>query len=85
MKITVGAVVRGRGSLGYKTGTWRTERPVIDMEKCKACGQCEAVCPDDAIYQEDKEYVVDYAYCKGCGLCAFECPASAIEMIPEEK
>ncbi len=33
MKITIGAVVKGGTSLGYKTGNWRDERPVLDMEK----------------------------------------------------
>ena len=85
MKITIGAVVEGRGSLGYKTGDWRYQRPVIDMELCKACGTCKDVCPDSAVLMEDETYLIDYDYCKGCGLCAYECPADAIEMIPEEK
>ena len=85
MKITNGAVVRGRGSLAYRTGNWRVERPVIDMERCKSCGQCVEVCPDAAVQLRDEVYVIDYDYCKGCGLCAFECPADAIEMKPEEK
>jgi pyruvate ferredoxin oxidoreductase delta subunit len=55
------------------------------MELCKACGQCEAVCPDGAVHVVEEVYVIDYDYCKGCGLCAYECPADAIEMIPEEK
>jgi pyruvate ferredoxin oxidoreductase delta subunit len=55
------------------------------MELCKACGQCEIVCPDNAVYVVDKIYNIDYDYCKGCGLCAYECPTEAIEIVPEEK
>ena len=85
MKITLGAVVRGGTSLEYKTGSWRDQRPVLDMELCKACGQCESVCPDSAVLVENEVYIIDYDYCKGCGLCAYECPADAIEMVKEEK
>jgi pyruvate ferredoxin oxidoreductase delta subunit len=85
MKIVPGAVVKGGTSLGYKTGSWRDQRPVVHMELCKACGQCEIVCPDNAVYVVDKIYIIDYDYCKGCGLCAYECPTEAIEIVPEEK
>lgn len=85
MEITIGAVVKGGTSLGYKTGSWRDQRPVLDMEKCKDCGQCESVCPDSAVHVVEESYVIDYDYCKGCGLCAYECPADAISMIKEEK
>ena len=91
MKVTVGAVVKGRTSLGYKTGNWRSERPVIREDECKRCGICADVCPDSVVHAEDEPgrdkpiYHIDYEYCKGCGLCAYECPADAIEMVPEEK
>jgi pyruvate ferredoxin oxidoreductase delta subunit len=85
MKITIGAVVKGGSSLDYKTGSWRDQQPVVDMELCKACGRCEEVCPDSAVHIIEEVYVIDYDYCKGCGLCAYECPADAIEMVQEEK
>ena len=85
MKLTPGAVVKGGTSLGYKTGDWRDQRPIIDYEKCKVCGMCADVCPDTAIFLHDEQYVIDYEYCKGCGLCATECPADAVEIVPEEK
>ncbi len=85
MKITVGAVVQGGTSVHYKTGAWRDQRPVLHAELCKACGICEMVCPDDAVYVVDEVYRVNYEYCKGCGLCAYECPTKAIKMEPEEK
>lgn len=85
MEITIGAVVKGGSSLLYKTGSWRDERPVLDLENCNACGRCESVCPDSAVHWVEKAHVIDYDYCKGCGLCAFECPADAITMIREVK
>ncbi len=85
MKLTPGAVVKGGTSLGYKTGSWRDERPVIDQDKCQMCGMCETVCPDDAVRVTESDYRIDYDYCKGCGLCAHECPAEAISMVPEKK
>lgn len=85
MKISIGAVVKGGTSLAYKTGNWRDQMPVIDLELCKQCGICEEVCPDNAVCVEDEIYSIDYDYCKGCGLCAYECPADAIEIVPEEK
>lgn len=85
MKISMGAVVKGGTSLGYKTGSWRDQMPVIDLELCKACGICEEVCPDNAVYVEEEIYYIDYDYCKGCGLCAYECPADAIEIVREVK
>ena len=85
MKISIGAVVKGGSSVNYKTGGWRDEKPIILVELCNACGQCEMVCPDSTVRVMNKVYMIDYDYCKGCGLCAYECPTKAIEMIPEEK
>lgn len=83
--ITRGAVVKGGTSLGYKTGSWRDQRPVIDEEKCRSCGICRQVCPDDSVRQDGDRYFIDYDYCKGCGICAFECTFEAIVMVGEEK
>lgn len=66
-----------------KTGSWRTLRPVVDMEKCIGCGVCDSFCPEAAINMVEKKAVINYDYCKGCGVCANECPQKAIEMIPE--
>lgn len=85
MKITLGAVVKGGSSLEYRTGNWRDQRPILDMEVCKLCGLCESVCPDSAVHVEDEVYLIDYDFCKGCGLCAYECPTEAIKMVKEEK
>lgn len=33
----------------FKTGDWRSQKPIFLSEKCKQCGLCFPVCPDDAI------------------------------------
>jgi pyruvate ferredoxin oxidoreductase delta subunit len=78
----------GPGDAG-KTGSWRVERPVIDMSKCtpakrnkSACHLCWLYCPDGVVTKEI-EPKIDLEYCKGCGICAEECPTGAISMIEE--
>ena len=70
-----------KGSSG-KTGSWRTFRPVVDPEKCNACGMCALYCPEAAI---DEDLRVDVDFCKGCGICATECPKKAITMEREKR
>ena len=61
---------------GFKTGTWRTLRPVHDMDNCTNCLLCWVYCPDSAIIVKDGHWVAfDYDHCKGCGICASVCPA----------
>ena len=73
-------------SVNYKTGDWKTLRPVVDKEKCIKCGTCWIFCPEYA-YEEDEEgyFNPNYDYCKGCGICAVECPARCIRMEREEE
>ena len=70
----------------YKTGSWRSARPIWDAEKCTQCSQCWLYCPDMSIKldEDGKMTGIDYDYCKGCGICASVCPpkASAIQMVP---
>ena len=63
-----------------KTGSWRSMKPVIDKEKCIACGRCATFCPEHCILLNPKAEV-NYDYCKGCGICANECPVKAIKMV----
>ncbi|OKY77602.1 MAG: Pyruvate:ferredoxin oxidoreductase delta subunit PorD [Candidatus Methanohalarchaeum thermophilum] len=73
----------------YKTGTWRTYRPVVDFDKCIGCAKCWEYCPEGCIIElevDGKEvYETDLDYCKGCGICSEECPVGAIEMELEEE
>ena len=67
----------------YKTGDWRTFRPVVDPGKCTHCLLCWIFCPDIAIRRGEKVAEIDYNFCKGCGICASECPVKAITMEEE--
>ena len=85
-KMTIGGTIYEAGNAReFKTGDWRSMKPVWLPEKCKQCALCFPVCPDNAIpVGEDlkrKDY--NYDYCKGCGICAKVCPFKAIDMKEE--
>lgn len=68
----------------YETGSWRSHRPIIDMDRCTHCMICWVYCPDSSIQvKEGKVTGIDLAHCKGCGICAHECPRKAISMVEE--
>jgi pyruvate ferredoxin oxidoreductase gamma subunit len=72
-------------SVLVKTGLWRTQRPVIDYERCNRCSWvCSTLCPDSAIAVEpDHTPRIDYDHCKGCMMCVAVCPPHAIHAEPE--
>jgi len=82
-----GPVIPGESSRAFHTGSWRQERPVIDLERCIHCMICWLYCPDSAILTREAKVVgIDLDYCKGCGICAAVCPprARAIAMVVED-
>jgi pyruvate ferredoxin oxidoreductase gamma subunit len=76
----VGPTIRHRGSAALRqTGNWRTQRPVIDLAKCKRCFLCYLYCPEAAMRLDSDNFPhVDYDHCKGCMICYEECPTDAI-------
>ncbi|MDR0615507.1 MAG: 4Fe-4S binding protein [Synergistaceae bacterium] len=68
------------GYLVSANGSWRSNYPVIDRQKCVRCAQCYLYCPDGTI---SSEIEFDYDFCKGCGICAKICPVGAISMEKE--
>ena len=83
-----GTILEPGNAIEYKTGSWRTFKPVWHEDKCIHCLVCWMYCPDEAIIVEDGKFIrFDYDYCKGCGICANECPTKvqAIEMVLDRK
>ncbi|HKZ93292.1 MAG TPA: 4Fe-4S binding protein [Candidatus Bathyarchaeia archaeon] len=72
---------RPRAGSTSNTGSWRTFRPAINLEKCTKCRICWIYCPDACIeLNPDNVPKINYEYCKGCGICAHECPMKIIVM-----
>ena len=85
--ITPGGTITSAGNAElFKTGDWRSMKPIWIKDKCKQCLLCYPVCPDTAILIDDegKRIDFDYDHCKGCGVCVEVCPFNAIEF-EEEK
>lgn len=81
-----GLILDAGNSINYKTGDWRTFRPIRDDKKCTNCMLCWLYCPDSCIKANDgKIGNTDYDFCKGCGVCAKVCPVKCITMKPEEE
>lgn len=85
-----GKILEPGNSKEVKTGSWKSQRPIVDKTKCAGCLRCAAYCPDMAVKIKeitDKNGIrknivdrIDLDYCKGCGICANECPLKAIIM-----
>jgi pyruvate ferredoxin oxidoreductase delta subunit len=66
----------------FKTGSWRSEKPVWSKEKCINCLICWISCPDSSIIVKDGKMTgIDYDHCKGCGICSRECPVKPVKAI----
>jgi len=83
--VPIGGMILDPGnSAEYKTGSWRSYRPIPAPEKCNHCLQGWVSCPDFCVEVEDEKVVgIDLDYCKGCGICEKVCPpkVKAITMV----
>lgn len=84
-EIPIGGTIEEAGNArNYKTGDWRSFRPIWNKEKCINCLMCWIYCPDSSIKVKDEKVEgIDYDHCKGCGICAAMCPKSCFEMKSE--
>lgn len=49
-EIPIGGVITEAGNAKkFKTGAWRTKKPITDKSKCTNCMRCVIFCPDAAI------------------------------------
>ncbi len=56
---------------------------VVDLELCKACGICVALCPT-RVFERDAEgraVVARPGDCTACRICEWHCPDFAIEVL----
>ena len=69
----------GSGSRAGKKDMHDACRPVVDGEKCVACGACANICAHDGPNLNDKGVMsIDWHKCFGCGRCLHVCPVDAI-------
>lgn len=55
--------------------------PRLDRNLCTGCGDCIAVCPTDALAQEDGKATLAFPdLCTYCTACETICPVGAIEL-----
>ncbi|HEX68562.1 MAG TPA: RnfABCDGE type electron transport complex subunit B [bacterium] len=52
---------------------------------CLGYGDCEKVCPVNAISLKDGLPEIDHEKCVGCGKCVEVCPRNLFELVPYEK
>ncbi|MFA5886250.1 MAG: 4Fe-4S dicluster-binding protein [Patescibacteria group bacterium] len=86
----INTIIKPNTSPSNKTGSWRTHKPITDLEICIGCSLCAKVCPDAcilmapaALFNNKLKPITDYDYCKGCALCVRECPVKAIKMVED--
>ena len=70
----------GSGSNDGKRDMHDACRPVVDQDKCVACGACHDICAHDAPnLNENGKMSVAWDKCAGCGRCLDVCPVKALE------
>ncbi len=85
-EIPIGGLIEEAGSSRhFKTGDWRSFRPIVDEKRCINCMFCVVYCPENCIKvkKNGKRGEIDLEFCKGCGICSKECPVKCIEMREE--
>ena len=67
------------------TGKKAPKKSPMVTEKCIACGDCEEICPKDAVQIKDDRASVDYSKCIRCFCCHEVCPENAIDLVAARK
>lgn len=69
----------GCASLRGKERIHAPLRPLIMLDRCDGCGQCEKHCPHEAVRLKDDMPFLDEKKCKGCAYyCTAACPIGAV-------
>ena len=82
--------IRGPEDVAYKgfrlpntadhllTGKKPPKKSPVITDKCTACGDCESICPKNAIKVQGQQAEVTYSKCIRCFCCHEVCPEDAI-------
>lgn len=54
-----------------------------EVAVCDQCGECAAVCPEEAITRPNGAWVIDSGRCTGCGVCVEACPRQVMWVHPD--
>lgn len=74
----LGSVTMGPDFLGRFMRRFFIQRPVVDTNRCKLCGECWKYCPVKAISYTDRYITFDTDICIRCYCCLEICPHAAI-------
>jgi NADPH-dependent glutamate synthase beta subunit-like oxidoreductase/coenzyme F420-reducing hydrogenase delta subunit/Pyruvate/2-oxoacid:ferredoxin oxidoreductase delta subunit len=77
----VGRAANTKGGVEIELVPLRTK---VQVERCRACGNCVDACPFGAVHLNraldgNEAACVDKELCRGCNLCTAVCPTAAIE------
>ena len=63
------------------------EAILIDLDLCKACGICIALCPQQVFDRDElgRPVVARLADCTVCAFCERHCPAFAVDIVRPER
>jgi uncharacterized protein (DUF362 family)/NAD-dependent dihydropyrimidine dehydrogenase PreA subunit len=73
-----GAVLFGPKSIQSFSRRLVLQKPVVDPERCRVCGECRKYCPADAITESGRTVHYDYDRCIRCYCCVEICPHGAL-------
>jgi uncharacterized protein (DUF362 family)/NAD-dependent dihydropyrimidine dehydrogenase PreA subunit len=69
----------GPDSLNRFMRRYVIQKPAVDKQRCRLCGECWQICPAQVISHNDKSIRFDYQGCIRCYCCLEVCPHGAIQ------
>jgi uncharacterized protein (DUF362 family) len=69
----------GPDSLNRFMRRYVIQKPVVDNQRCRLCGECWQICPAQVISHNTKGIRFDYQGCIRCYCCLEVCPHGAIQ------
>jgi len=54
------------------------QKPVVDHQRCRSCGECWTFCPATAVVDSGQSVAFDYGRCIRCYCCVEVCPHGAL-------